>query len=250
MTDRNQLSLDVDVQHGAFHLAIACSLPLAGVTAIYGASGAGKTTLLRCIAGLHASPHGHMHFRQQHWQHLPTHRRGLAYVCQQASLFPHLTVSGNLDYAQRRARRAGHQREEIIALFALAPLLARAPQQLSGGERQRVVLARALLSQPQLLLLDEPFSGIDQAQRTALLPYIRHLSQQLPIIMVSHDLRDIECLAQHIVHLADGRLIAQAPASTLLPSLRAHSDSDRVAALEAENIRLRAALAGQQRLMG
>ncbi len=246
------LALEIDLSHGpqAFHLQISTHLSLTGVTAIYGPSGAGKTTLLRCIAGLQAMTCGSIRFRQTLWQdasmQVPTHQRGLAYVCQSADLFAHLNVQGNLNYAQRRAQKRTLRvsAEEVIELLALAPLLQHRIEQLSGGERQRVALARALLSQPSLLLLDEPLASVDQHQRATVLPYIQRLcaAQLLPIIYVSHDLDEVAALAHDIIHLVDGKVLQQGPAPELLVSLREIYDATRteMAILKAENQHLKA----------
>ena len=246
------LALEIDLSHGpqAFHLQINTSLSLTGVTAIYGPSGAGKTTLLRCIAGLQAMTCGSIRFRQTLWHdasmQIPTHQRGLAYVCQSADLFAHLNVQGNLNYAQRRAQKRTLRvsANEVIELLALAPLLQHRIEQLSGGECQRVALARALLSQPSLLLLDEPLASVDQHQRATVLPYIQRLcaAQLLPIIYVSHDLDEVAALAHDIIHLVDGKVLQQGPAPELLVSLREIYDATRteMAILKAENQHLKA----------
>ena len=246
------LALEIDLSHGsqAFHLQISTRLSLAGVTAIYGPSGAGKTTLLRCIAGLQAMTCGSIRFRQTLWQdasmQVPTHQRGLAYVCQSADLFAHLNVQGNLNYAQRRAQKRTLRvsADEVIELLALAPLLQHRIEQLSGGERQRVALARALLSQPSLLLLDEPLASVDQHQRATVLPYIQRLcaAQLMPILYVSHDLNEVAALAHDIVHLVDGRLMQQGSTLQLLPTLHTIYDDNRIEinALKAENALLKA----------
>ena len=250
----SQLSMRIDLHRAphAFHLQINTQLPLDGVTAIYGPSGAGKTTLLRCIAGLQCFTNGSIHYDQTLWQdarvHIPVHKRGLAYVCQHGDLFEHLSVQGNLKYAQHRARKRQERVpiNDLIDLLALAPLLPKHPRQLSGGERQRVALARALLSQPALLLLDEPLASVDQHQRAAVLPYIQQLcaAKHMPTLYVSHDLAEVAALAHHIVHMVDGKLLQQGPAPQLLPMLRANYDAiaAELLALKYENARLKARL--------
>lgn len=248
----NELVLNLDTRYGqhAFDLQLNCVLSLTGVTAIYGPSGSGKTTLLRSIAGLHSTGKGYIRFRQVIWQdamhYVPTHLRGLAYVSQNTNLFEYMSVQDNLNYAQRRARKRPKRviADDVISLLALTALIDRRPSQLSGGERQRVAIARALLSQPDLMLLDEPLAGVDQLQRAAVLPFMQRLceAQLMPMLYVSHDLDEVDALADDIVHLVGGRLIQQGNAPELLPQLRATYDAhcDEVVALRTENTRLKA----------
>src|SRR5581483_4308906 len=175
--DRNGIQLALRVGYGAFRLELALSLPGAGVSVLHGPSGAGKTTVLRLLAGLERGE-GSAWVLGECWDdsargvHLPPHARGVGYVFQEPALFPHLTVAGNLAYAERRGgRRAGARasaalsRDAVAALLGIAPLLGRGVEGLSGGERQRVAIARALLSGPRLLLLDEPLAALDPARK-------------------------------------------------------------------------------------
>lgn len=135
-----------------FTLDIDVRLPGQGVSALFGPSGCGKTTCLRAVAGLERAPQGRVVVAGEVWQDearkqwLPTHRRALGYVFQEASLFPHLSVRGNVEYGLRRlpAQRRRIPLEQALELLGLQALLARAPATLSGGERQRVAIARAL----------------------------------------------------------------------------------------------------------
>jgi molybdate transport system ATP-binding protein len=207
---------------GGFTLEVAFRAPPTGVTAVFGASGSGKTTLLRCIAGLERLP-GRLSVDGEVWQDerhfLAPHRRAVGYVFQEASLFPHLSVAGNLTYGHRRAKGGAARFDDVVALLGLAPLLARAPDRLSGGERQRVAIGRALLSGPRLMLMDEPLSSLDAAAKEEILPYLEALqrSLSLPILYVSHDLAEVERLADTLVLLERGRLLAAGP----LPELQA-----------------------------
>ena len=150
-----------------FTLDVDLTLPKRGVTALFGHSGSGKTTLLRCIAGLERAPQGRLAVDGEIWQDdahwLPTHRRPLGYVFQEASLFPHLSVLANLEFGLRRIAR--NERRVDLAhateLLGITHLLRRTPNNLSGGERQRVGIARALLTSPRLLLMDEPLAALD-----------------------------------------------------------------------------------------
>jgi molybdate transport system ATP-binding protein len=209
---------------GQFELDATFVAPAAGITALFGPSGSGKTSLLRCIAGLQRLD-GRCVVGTSVWQDagtfLPVHQRPLGYVFQEASLFAHLSVRGNLLYgAPRGARRAlPADFAGIVDLLGIAPLLDRAPQNLSGGERQRVAIGRALLSRPELLLMDEPLAALDRDRRAEILPYLErlHASLSLPILYVSHDLAEVEQLADHIVLMQDGRVLASGP----LPEIQA-----------------------------
>ncbi|HEX5394570.1 MAG TPA: molybdenum ABC transporter ATP-binding protein, partial [Rhodocyclaceae bacterium] len=175
-----------------FLLDVDLQLPTKGVTALFGPSGSGKTSLLRCVAGLERAP-GRLMVNGEVWQDerifLPVHRRPLGYVFQEASLFPHLTVQGNLDFGAKRSKgRDGVDRAAILDLLGIAHLLPRTPDKLSGGERQRVAIARALFTAPRLLLMDEPLAALDTQRKREILPYLERLhdSLSIPILYVSH----------------------------------------------------------------
>ena len=225
-----------DLTLGAFRLAAAFTAPARGVTALFGPSGSGKTTLLRCIAGLEHAPGGRLVVNGTVWQDaahsLPTHRRPLGYVFQEASLFPHLSVRANLEYGRRRVPVAAHKVafDQAVALLGLAPLLARDPARLSGGERQRVAIARALLTSPQLLLMDEPLAALDQASKDDILPYLERLHDELaiPVLYVSHALDEVARVADQLVLLERGAVRASGPIAELVTRLDlplAHGDS-------------------------
>ncbi|MCP5128534.1 MAG: molybdenum ABC transporter ATP-binding protein [Pseudomonadales bacterium] len=211
----SQLALQLDCPgEENFRLQVDCQLPDRGVTAIYGPSGSGKSTLLDCIAGLRR-PHagGLVRFRGQNWladgTFLPPWQRRVAYVFQDARLFPHLNVQGNLDYA--RARRRGNDGaglQQVVTWLELEDLLQRTPGALSAGQKQRVAIARALLSAPQLLLLDEPLANLDHAASRQCLACLQRLARQLelPMLYVSHDIEEVSELADHLVLLEDGRI--------------------------------------------
>src|SRR5690606_13589482 len=147
---------------------------------LFGPSGSGKTSVLRCIAGLERAQNSRIRMGAEVWQDdaagvfLPAWRRPLGYVFQEASLFEHLNVQGNLDYGLKRSKapRARHALDEAIELLGISPLLARRTATLSGGERQRVAIARALATAPGLLLLDEPLASLDHARRQEVLPWL------------------------------------------------------------------------------
>ncbi|HVO00883.1 MAG TPA: molybdenum ABC transporter ATP-binding protein [Candidatus Cybelea sp.] len=239
MTDPT-LRLSFRGRLGRFALDAAFETPAVGITALFGPSGCGKTTLLRCIAGLQRLD-GDCAIGGEVWQDgarfLPTHRRALGYVFQEASLFPHLSVRRNLLYGARGANSNGIGLDTVIDLLGIGHLLERAPRNLSGGERQRVAIGRALLSQPKLLLMDEPLSALDRETKSEILPFLERLHERLalPIIYVSHDMGEIERLADHLVLMAEGRVIAAGPLAKLEsdPALPLATASDAAVMLEA-----------------
>ena len=207
---------------GAFALDVAFALEASGITALSGPSGSGKTTLLRCIAGLTRLP-GRLTVDGEVWQDARTflapHRRPVGVVFQEASLLAHLSVRGNLTYGARRAgAKTGVGFDDTVDLLGLAPLLDRAPTNLSGGERQRVALGRALLTQPKLLLMDEPLSSLDAAAKAEILPYLERLHRALaiPALYISHDPGEIARLADRVLYMEGGRV---APGEAAAPTL-------------------------------
>ena len=217
-----------------FTLDVDLRLPGRGVTALFGHSGSGKTTLLRCIAGLERSADGLLVFKGETWQDrntwVPVHRRPLGYVFQEASLFPHLTVLGNLRYGQGRAARhdarSGDARERVsleqaVELLGIGHLLDRKPERLSGGERQRVGMARALALSPRVLLMDEPLAALDHKRKREILPYLERLHDQLaiPVLYVSHAPDEVARLADHLVVMESGRVLGSGPLGEVLSRL-------------------------------
>lgn len=207
----------------AFCLDIDLELPARGVTAIFGPSGSGKTTLLRCVAGLERAPGGWLSVAGEVWQDghrwVPTHRRSLGFVFQEPSLFPHLSVAGNLRYGQLRG--TGERRlclDGAVELLGLGALLDRRPDQLSGGERQRVAIARALATAPRLLLMDEPLASLDMQRKLEILPYLErlHAELEIPVLYVSHAADEVERLADHLLVLEAGRALASGPLAETL----------------------------------
>lgn len=210
---------------GQFSLDAGFDLPASGVTGLFGPSGCGKTTVLRCIAGLQRFDSGFCSVGGDLWQDgaifRPPHERPIGYVFQEASLFPHLSVMRNLLYGTRRSdpvEPEGKIRfDEVIELLGLETLLDRSPRNLSGGERQRVAIGRALLSQPKLLLMDEPLAALDRLTKDEVLPFLERLHEtlSLPVIYVSHDMAEVERLADHLVLMEAGRVIASGPLTDL-----------------------------------
>jgi len=220
MTARGRIEVAFRGKLGRFVLDAAFDVPASGVTAIFGPSGCGKTTVLRCIAGLQRVADGMCAVDGAVWQNgagfRPPHQRPIGYVFQEASLFAHLSVRGNLLYGAPKGT-TGLGFDEVIMLLGLAPLLERAPRHLSGGERQRVAIGRALLSQPRLLLMDEPLSALDRQSKDEILPFLErlHATLALPVIYVSHDMAEVERLADHLVLMAAGRVLASGPPALL-----------------------------------
>ena len=204
----NTVILDIDSQ-----------IPAAGISAIFGHSGSGKTSLLRCIAGLENAKYGKLSVNGICWQDdhtfLPTHQRPIGFVFQEASLFPHLSAKKNLHYAMKRAARPVDKEfyQRVIDVMGIEAILARYPNQLSGGERQRIAIARALLIQPRLLLMDEPLAALDQQRKQEILPYLErlHKSFDIPILYVSHAMDEVARLADHILVLDKGKVVAEGP---------------------------------------
>ncbi|MDB5967394.1 MAG: modC [Polaromonas sp.] len=235
---------------GAFALDVDLDLPGRGITGIFGPSGSGKTTLLRSIAGLERVAGAYLSVQGDVWQDdsrrifKPVHRRPLGYVFQDAGLFSHLSVQGNLDYGLRRVPAAQRRLslDQPIALLGIESLLQRQPDTLSGGERQRVAIARALATSPGLLLMDEPLASLDGARKADILPYLERLRDELdiPVLYVSHAPDEIARLADHLVLLEAGRVTAAGPTRELLTRLDltlAHGDS-AAAVVEATVTRL------------
>ena len=225
MSDAHRLSARFRGQLGGFALDVGFEAPARGVTALFGPSGCGKTTVLRCVAGLHRLADGFFALGGEVWQDgaafRPAHHRPIGYVFQEASLFDHLPVRANLLYGHRRTVGRGAREsigfDEVAGLLGLEPLLDRAPRHLSGGERQRVAIGRALLSQPKLLLMDEPLAALDRFSKDEILPYLERLHDALsvPVLYVSHDIAEVERLADHLVLLENGRATAAGPLAEL-----------------------------------
>lgn len=209
------------IAYSGFSLDVDLQLPGRGVTALFGHSGSGKTTCLRCVAGLERAPLGRLVVNGDVWQDsasgvfLPPHKRALGYVFQDANLFEHLSVKRNLTYGMRRVPRDQHRVElaQATELLGISHLLERMPGHLSGGERQRVGMARALLTSPRLLLMDEPLAALDLKRKAEILPYLERLHDELdiPILYVSHSPDEVARLADHLVLLDQGRSIASGP---------------------------------------
>ncbi|KGH08065.1 molybdenum ABC transporter ATP-binding protein [Comamonas thiooxydans] len=236
MTATNFIAAQLRLSRPDFELDVDLQLPGQGVTALFGPSGCGKTSCLRSLAGLERAQ-GRVTVNQTVWQDdtsrqwLPTHQRALGYVFQEASLFPHLSVQRNIDYGLKRTpqERRKVSKERAVELLGISHLMDRMPATLSGGERQRVAIARALATSPEVLLMDEPLAALDAQRKAEVLPYLEQLQRHLriPVIYVSHSMDEVARLAQHMVLLGAGKVLAQGSVTELLSSLDlplAHGD--------------------------
>ena len=207
------LDFDLALARPGFRLQASGRLQ-AGITALFGPSGCGKTTLLRALAGLEPGCRGIVEYAGRAWQtqstRLPPHRRPVGLVFQDLRLFAHMSAAQNLDFALRRRRAPGPDRDEVIEVLGLADLLERRPAALSGGEAQRVALGRALLAGPRVLLLDEPLASLDDARRARVMPLIRAIPARfgVPLFYVTHARREVLSLADRVMLMEDGRIVA------------------------------------------
>ena len=228
---------DVVVRKGAFRFAADFEVAASGVTVVFGPSGSGKSSLLSAIAGLNRLESGSLSLSGRVLEdastgvRIPAYRRGIGLVFQDARLFPHLTVRGNLDYAEHRrpAARNAPIVVEIARRLEFEDLLDRPVRNLSGGERSRVALARAIVSAPELLLLDEPFAALDGRRRHDFLALLRNLSneQRLPMVVVTHNIDDAAELANDVIATHDGQVIAYGAAPDVMARAEFASLLDR-----------------------
>jgi molybdate transport system ATP-binding protein len=236
------LAVTAAKQRGSFALNVAFELPTPGVAALFGRSGCGKSTLVNVIAGLLEPDSGRIALDgavlldSARRIDVPPERRRVGYVFQDARLFPHMRVAANLRYALKRAAGARYVGlDAVVGLLGLSPLMDRRTHQLSGGERQRVAIGRALLSQPRLLLLDEPLAALDSARRDEVLPYLETLRDELaiPMVYVTHHFDEVLRLATHLVLMEAGKIIAQGGLGdmSLDPHLRSIVGRDEVGAI-------------------
>ena len=221
------LNLDIHKTLGQFQLDLAFSAQT-GVTALFGPSGSGKTSLVQLVAGLSKPDSGRIEvagqvlFDSTKNINLAPEHRGLGYVFQDARLFPHLTVRQNLNFGHKH--KSPDLFNDIITLLGIEHLLSRHPKALSGGEKQRVAIGRALLSNPRILIMDEPLAALDESRKAEVLPYLVKLVRRshIPILYVSHSMDEVIALADTLVLLDQGKLIAHGPIVDLLarPDLR------------------------------
>ena len=205
--NREDFSIDADF-----------TIPQKGVLGIFGHSGSGKTTLLRCVAGLEKGARGHIEVNGETWlddkNNFSSQQRNIGYIFQESRLFPHLTVAQNLEYGAKRSVKGQSKKESAVSsdylfeLLNIGHLLNRRPHQLSGGEKQRVAIGRALLKNPQMLLLDEPLASLDQKRKQEILPFLDRLHEELsiPMLYVSHSLEEVSRLCDHMLVMEQGQV--------------------------------------------
>lgn len=236
------IGIDVQKRMGAFRLDAQIKAP-DGLTAIFGRSGSGKTSVVNAVAGLSRPDAGMIRigdftlFDAQAQINVPTHQRRVGYVFQDARLFPHMNVAQNLHYG------GDHDAANVIAMLGLGDLLDRLPQGLSGGEKQRVALGRALMCDPQLLLMDEPLAALDAPRKAEILPYIERLRDTVrtPILYVTHDVSEVARLATTLVVMDAGKVTACGPVGTVL----AHPDMMSLVGVRAAGAVITARVAGR-----
>ena len=233
----------IKIQLESFMLDANFSIPDRGITVVFGPSGSGKTTLLRAIAGLEKSDDGFLKIGDSVWQKgedfLATHKRQIGYVFQDAALFDHLDVKGNLNFVVKRAIGLKEDFiESIHNLLEIKTLLNRKTTQLSGGEKQRVAIARALLTNPKILLLDEPLSALDLKRKNEILPYLDsiHNDLEIPILYVTHSQDEMSRLADHLLLIEDGNIVGSGPVNDMLTrfDMPLSHGGDAVSIIEAE----------------
>ncbi len=227
------LRIEVRKARGDFTLDVHVEVPTPGTIALFGRSGCGKTTLVSAVAGLLRPDRARIVLDDVVLEdtagsvRVPIEERRIGYVFQDSRLFPHLRVAANLRYGERRARAGASfvRFDAVVEMLGLETLLERRPHELSGGERQRVALGRALLSQPRLMLLDEPFAALDAPRREEVLPYLERLRDEfaIPMIYVSHRFEEVLRLATHVVVIDYGSVSVQGSLETVSrhPALRA-----------------------------
>ncbi|KAB8313070.1 molybdenum ABC transporter ATP-binding protein ModC [Erwinia endophytica] len=208
------LELNFTQRLGNHMLRVDAQLPAQGITAIFGVSGAGKTSLINAIGGLtqpqsgYISLNGRRLYDAASGLSLPPEKRRIGYVFQASRLFPHYRVRGNLEYGMAKNMRPRF--DALVRLLGIEALLNRFPRSLSGGEKQRVAIGRALLTAPEILLMDEPLASLDLPRKRELLAYLQKLAQQvaIPILYVSHSLDEILQLADNVMVLDNGEVKA------------------------------------------
>ena len=225
-------AFDLHARYPGFVLAASATWHESCV-ALFGASGSGKSTIVEAIAGLRADVRGMVSLSGQRLDGLPSRRRGIGWVPQDAALFPHRSVLDNLRFAARPGDADLLAR--VVDALELSPLLTRRPSQVSGGERQRVALGRALVSRPRALLLDEPLAALDRPLRARLVPFLQRIRTtfDVPMLIVSHDPLEVMALARHVIVLEAGRVVAEGDPREVLA---AHEALGSLRGLAAENV--------------
>ena len=208
------LHIDVKKQLGTLPLEAHLDIPSQGVTALFGLSGSGKSSLINLVSGLINPDEGVISLNDRELFNsvenvcVPINQRNIGYVFQDARLFPHYTVNGNLRYGMKNTSK--DEFNYIVELLGIGHLLKRYPITLSGGEKQRVAIGRALLTDPEILLMDEPLSALDLPRKRELMNYLERLSKEIniPILYVTHSLDELLRLSERVVLLANGKVEA------------------------------------------
>ena len=208
------LHIDVKKQLGTLPLEAHLEIPSQGVTALFGLSGSGKSSLINLVSGLINPDEGVIALNDRELFNsaenvcVPINQRNIGYVFQDARLFPHYTVNGNLRYGMKNTSK--DEFNYIVELLGIGHLLKRYPITLSGGEKQRVAIGRALLTDPEILLMDEPLSALDLPRKRELMNYLERLSKEIniPILYVTHSLDELLRLAERVVLLTNGKVEA------------------------------------------
>ena len=208
------LHIDVKKQLGTLPLEAHLDIPSQGVTALFGLSGSGKSSLINLVSGLINPDEGVIALNDRELFNsaenvcVPINQRNIGYVFQDARLFPHYTVNGNLRYGMKNTSK--DEFNYIVELLGIGHLLKRYPITLSGGEKQRIAIGRALLTDPEILLMDEPLSALDLPRKRELMNYLERLSKEIniPILYVTHSLDELLRLAERVVLLTNGKVEA------------------------------------------
>ena len=208
------LHIDVKKQLGTLSLEAHLDIPSQGATALFGLSGSGKSSLINLVSGLIDPDEGVIALNDRELFNsaqnvcVPINQRNIGYVFQDARLFPHYTVNGNLRYGMKNTSK--DEFNYIVELLGIGHLLKRYPITLSGGEKQRVAIGRALLMDPEILLMDEPLSALDLPRKRELMNYLERLSKEIniPILYVTHSLDELLRLAERVVLLTNGKVEA------------------------------------------
>lgn len=215
MTVKTGLQVQFEQQLGDTSLAMDMHIPAKGITVLFGRSGAGKTSVINAISGLSQPDSGviclndRVLFHHEQGVNLPVEQRKVGYVFQEARLFPHYTVQGNLRYGMKTKHPRSDMWQSVLELLELEPLLARYPTALSGGEKQRVAIGRALLSEPDILLMDEPLASLDLPRKREVMPFLEQLAERIhiPIVYVTHSLDELLRLANYLILIEQGRVL-------------------------------------------
>jgi molybdate transport system ATP-binding protein len=231
MSAAHTIEIQLRLNREDFCLDVDMTLPGQGITVLFGASGSGKTTVLRCVAGLEAGATGLVRMGDLVWLssdigfQLPAHQRPLGYVFQEASLFAHLNVRQNIEFGLKRVKPANTQESvrDVVDLLGISHLMGRSIDGLSGGERQRIAIARALVTQPQVLLLDEPLAALDPSRKQEVMPWLERLRDELriPMIYVTHSVDELTRLGDHLVVMNKGKVKRSGPVAQTLSAFDA-----------------------------